>query len=62
MPPRQDHTGMRAQQQAQQPVTEYGSPARVTEDLSDMLVRNPAPNGSPSREPMGIYRIIPASR
>ena len=33
-----------------------------TENLSDMLVRNPAPDGSPSREPTGVYRIIPATR
>jgi hypothetical protein len=35
-----------------------GSPARLTESLSDMLVRSPAPDGSPSREPAGTYRII----
>lgn len=35
-----------------------GSPARLTENQSDMLVRNPAPDGSPSREPTGTYRII----
>ena len=39
-----------------------GSSPRVTENLSDMLVRNPAPDASPSREPTGIYRIIPANR
>jgi hypothetical protein len=33
-----------------------------TENLSDMVVRNPAPDGSPSREPNGMYRIIPATR
>jgi hypothetical protein len=26
--------------------------------LSDMAVRNPAPNASPSREPTGVYRIV----
>lgn len=34
------------------------SPTQKTEDLSDMGVRNPAPDASPSREPTGIYRII----
>jgi len=38
-----------------------GSPARLTDNLSDMLIRNPAPDGSPSREPAGTYRIIPGS-
>ncbi len=37
------------------------SPGRLSENLSDMLVRNPAPDGSPTREPTGTYRIIPAS-
>jgi hypothetical protein len=26
--------------------------------LSDMAVRNPAPNASPSREATGVYRIV----
>jgi hypothetical protein len=37
---------------------EQGTPARITEGLEDLLVRNPAPDGSPSREPTGIYRIV----
>jgi hypothetical protein len=46
--------------QAAAPV--QGSPARLTDSLSDMVRRNPAPDGSPSREPTGIYRIISGNR
>lgn len=35
-----------------------GSPAHLTDDFSDMLIRNPAPDGSPSRQPSGTYRIV----
>jgi hypothetical protein len=42
------------------------SAARVSEtqsrDVSDMLVRNPAPDGTPSREPTGVYRIVPPKK
>jgi len=44
--------------QAADAAPKQGSPARVTENLSDMVVRNPAPDGSPTREPAGTYRII----
>lgn len=45
---------------AEPPAAEQGggSPARLTDNMSDMLIRNPAPDGSPSREPVGTYRII----
>lgn len=37
------------------PVTWNGGSSAA---LSDMAVRNPAPNASPSREATGIYRIV----
>jgi len=57
MPDREEVVIGRAAQQPQ-PAPREGSPARLTDGLSDMLVRNPAPDGSPSREPTGMYRII----
>jgi hypothetical protein len=36
--------------------------AQIADRLSDMATRNPAPDGSPSRQPTGTYRIIEAVR
>ena len=36
--------------------------APKSNEFATMVVRNPAPDASPSREPTGIYRILTTSR
>jgi hypothetical protein len=36
--------------------------ARASVKLEDMVVRNPSPDASPSRQPSGKYRIIESAR
>ena len=47
---------------AAEPTDQCVIPARdglnITARLGDMLVRNPAPDASPSREPIGIHRVV----
>lgn len=35
---------------------------QTSERLADMVIRDPAPDASPSRQPSGAYRIIEAVR